>query len=109
MMALSSSNTRGTERASVADPAAARSRLAELDERSLDRLAELLRPRLAVERDAGGFLDVPGAAEFLSCPASRIYALVSARRIPHYRDGSRLLFDRAELREFVRNGGAKRH
>jgi excisionase family DNA binding protein len=55
-----------------------------------------------------GFLDVEGAAEFLVCPKSRIYALVSARRIPHYKDGSRLLFDRGELQEYVRNGGSKR-
>jgi excisionase family DNA binding protein len=39
------------------------------------------------------------AAEFLACPRSRIYALVSARRLPHHHDGSRLLFDRRELRE----------
>jgi excisionase family DNA binding protein len=37
------------------------------------------------------------AAEFLACPRSRIYALVSARRLPHHHDGSRLLFDRREL------------
>ena len=47
-------------------------------------------------------MDVAGAAEFLACGKDRIYALVSARRIPHHRDGSRLLFDRAELREYVR-------
>jgi excisionase family DNA binding protein len=55
-----------------------------------------------------GFVDVDGAAEFLACSKSRIYALVSARRIPHHRDGSRLLFDRGELREYVRDGGARR-
>lgn len=55
-----------------------------------------------------GFLDVGGAAEFLACPKSRIYSLVSVGRLPHYRDGSRLLFDRAELREYVRRGGARR-
>ena len=48
------------------------------------------------------------AAAFLSCPPSRVYALVSARRLPVHRDGSRLLFDPAELREYVRRGGAKR-
>lgn len=39
---------------------------------------------------------------------SRIYALVSANRLPHYKDGSRLLFDRTELRRYVENGGARR-
>ena len=69
------------------------------------RAAELVADR---PREADGFLDVAGAAEFLACPPSRIYALVSARRIPHHRDGSRLLFDRDELRAWVRAGGAKR-
>jgi len=48
------------------------------------------------------------AAAYLACPKSRIYALLSARRIPHDRDGSRVLFDRAELREWVLRGGARR-
>jgi excisionase family DNA binding protein len=58
--------------------------------------------------DGGGYIDAAGAAAFLSCPISRIYSLVSAGRIPHHRDGSRLLFDRCELRAYVRAGGAKR-
>jgi excisionase family DNA binding protein len=58
--------------------------------------------------DAAGYLDAGGAAAFLACPKSRIYALVSARRIPHEKDGSRLLFDPAELRRYVREGGARR-
>lgn len=71
------------------------------------RVAAILDERLLPEMDEG-FLDVAGAAEFLACPPSRIYALVSARRIPHHRDGSRLLFDRGELRRYVLDGGAKR-
>ncbi len=55
-----------------------------------------------------GYLDVDGAANFLACPKSRIYGLVSAKRIPHHKDGSRLLFDRAELRAYVAAGGARR-
>ena len=66
--------------------------------------------RIVAERGAGhdGYLDVAGAAEFLSCPKSRIYALVSKKAIPVERDGSRLLFDREALRSYVRNGGATR-
>ena len=85
--------------------------LAELDDATLDNLAELLAPRLAARLPAGSptpWLDVEQAAMHLACPKSRLYALVSARRVPHHRDGSRLLFDRAELDEWVRNGGAKR-
>jgi excisionase family DNA binding protein len=60
------------------------------------------------DQGGDGFLDVEGAAAFLACPKSRIYSLVSARRLPHHRDGSRLLFDRAELRAYVAAGGARR-
>ena len=79
-----------------------------LDDLALERLAERMRPHLRAEPEEDGFFDVKSAASFLDCPSSRIYALVSARRIPHHRDGSRLLFDRGELRTWVRNGGAKR-
>jgi excisionase family DNA binding protein len=54
------------------------------------------------------WLTVEQAAEHLACPTSRVYALVSARRIPHERDGSRPLFDRRELDAWVRSGGGKR-
>lgn len=69
------------------------------------RAAELVAPR---GPEPAGFLDVAGAAEYLACPKSRIYSLVSARRIPFYKDGSRTLFDRAELRRYVEKGGAVR-
>ncbi len=77
----------------------------ELVERIAERAAEMVAER-ATEPD--GYMDVAGAAGFLACPTSRIYSLVSAKRIPVHRDGSRLLFDRTELRQFVADGGAKR-
>lgn len=83
----------------------------QLGDEQLSVIADLVVERLAVRQPAAsddGFLDVAGAAAFLSCPTSRIYALVSAKRIPHYKDGSRLLFLKAELREFVSNGGGRR-
>lgn len=70
-----------------------------------ERAAEILADR---QGERTGYLDVAGAAEFLACPKSRIYALVSADRIPYEKDGSRLLFDRGELRAYVANGGARR-
>jgi excisionase family DNA binding protein len=81
-----------------------------LDEATLDALAERLRPRLqlAIAPPQTRWLNVAEAAEHLSCPASRLYALNSAGRIPVHRDGSRLLFDRNELDEWVRAGGATR-
>jgi excisionase family DNA binding protein len=78
-----------------------------LDEDALDRLARRLAPHLPDGQDSG-FLDVAGAAAFLACPTSRVYALTSAGRLPVHRDGTRLLFDRGELASWVRNGGAKR-
>jgi excisionase family DNA binding protein len=86
--------------------------LAELDDDALDALAERLAPRLAArlgqsEADSG-WLHVAGAAEYVACPKSRIYALVSANRIPYHKDGSRTLFRREELDQWVRSGGGRR-
>jgi len=79
----------------------------ELVERIAARAAELVSsaPNGA---ELGGYLDVGGAADFLACKPSRIYALVSAKRIPFHKDGSRLLFDRGELHAYVEAGGAVR-
>ncbi len=81
---------------------------AELIERIAERAAAIIAYSGDSPEQADGYLDVDGAAGFLSCPKSRIYALVSSRRVPFHKDGSRLLFDRAELRAFVLEGGAKR-
>ena len=58
----------------------------ELIERIARRAAELLAERQTAPVEEG-YLDVAGAAEFLACPKSRIYSLVSIGRIPHHRDG----------------------
>jgi excisionase family DNA binding protein len=78
----------------------------EVVEAIAQRAAEIVAERGTPEAD--GFLDAAGAADFLACGTSRIYSLVSAGRLPVHRDGSRLLFDRAELRAYVRDGGARR-
>ena len=95
---------RAPERVGPSDPLAL-SVPPELVEQIATRAAELVDARHATE---DGYLGVKGAAAFLSCPVSRIYALVSARRIPFHKDGSRTLFDRAELRQYVESGGARR-
>jgi len=84
--------------------------LAELDDAALDLLADRLTSRVAdrVQSSPPSWLDAPGAAKHLACPVSRVYALVSARRIPFSKDGSRLLFDRSELDDWVRSGGGRR-
>ena len=78
----------------------------EMVEAVAERVVKLLAEREPARAEA--YLDVDGAATFLACPRSRIYALVSARRIPHERDGSRLLFRPDELRDWVGRGGAVR-
>lgn len=86
--------------------------LAELDDETLstlaDRLAPLLAMRITPVRQSASWIDVQQAAAHLACPRSRIYALVSTRRIPHHKDGSRLLFRHEELDAWVRAGGGRR-
>jgi excisionase family DNA binding protein len=69
------------------------------------RVAEILGAR---EPQPEPWVGVGAAAEHLACPRSRVYALVSARRIPHRRDGSRLLFRRSELDAWLEGGGGLR-
>jgi excisionase family DNA binding protein len=64
------------------------------------RVADLLEDR----RDEG-FVDVPGAAAFLSISQASIYHLVERERLPHHRVGGRLLFDLRALRAWVERGG----
>jgi excisionase family DNA binding protein len=62
------------------------------DPSAVERLRAIVGPR-----DNGHWIGVREAAEHLGCKPQRIYDLVSQRRIPHERDGSRLLFKRADL------------
>lgn len=68
-------------------------------ERHFARLAELI-------RSASPWMNAHEAAEYLRCPVSRIRKLTSTGEIPHHHDGRRVLFDRNELDQYVRNGGA---
>lgn len=74
--------------------------LDELAERVARSVADLLR-----EGRDDGFLDVLGAAEYLSTTPKAVYHLVERGRLPHRRAGGRLLFGRAELRGWVERGG----
>jgi excisionase family DNA binding protein len=87
----------------------ARALLAELDDAALDELAARLAPRLAGgSADEGWLRGAERIASYLDCPASRVYALVSAGRIPVERDGSSLIARRSELDKWVRSGGGRR-
>jgi excisionase family DNA binding protein len=82
-----------------------------LDDPALDRLAQLLLPRLGglvgVPGPESPWLDVPGAAGHLACSKYRIYKLVQERQIPFHKDGGRLLFRPEELDAWIRAGGGK--
>lgn len=68
------------------------------DPDALERLRELVAERDTADGSAGEpWIGVAAAAEHLACKRQRIYDLVHAGRIPHHRDGSRLLFRRSEL------------
>jgi excisionase family DNA binding protein len=69
------------------------------DPKAIERLRELIGP----PRDDGHWIGAHEAAEYLGCKPQRIYNLVNERRVPHARDGSRLLFRRAELDEWVKS------
>jgi excisionase family DNA binding protein len=79
----------------------------ELVELVAERPAEIVAGRRLHEPEP--WISVPEAAKHLSAPRSRIYSLVESGRIPHARDGTKLLFRRSELdRWLVENGGGKR-
>jgi hypothetical protein len=73
-----------------------------------DEIAAEVFARVRAELDAAdGFLDVRGAAAFLSAPPGRIYKLKAQGALPYKTDGGRLLFARSDLRAYVLAGGAK--
>jgi hypothetical protein len=85
--------------------------LAELDEAALERLAQLLAPRMVGPNTVApdGWLRGAGRiAEYIDAPRSRVYALTSAGRIPIEHDGSNLIARRSELDAWIRSGGGKR-
>jgi hypothetical protein len=92
--------------------ALAKALLAELSNEDLDRLAELLAPRLAELRHGesgdGWLRGADAIAAHIGAPRSRVYALASAKRIPVERDGSALIARKSELDAWLRAGGGKR-
>lgn len=70
------------------------------------RVAEILADRHSAEPEP--WMGVEAASAHLACGHSRVYALVSAGRIPHRKDGSRLLFRASELDAWLASGGGIR-
>ena len=78
-------------------------------EELVEGLKQAVREAVAAElsehlsAQAVGFLDVDGAAAYLSTTACAIRALVKRDAIPYHKaPNGRILFDRAELRSWVR-------
>jgi len=76
----------------------------------VEALRLVVREAIAEEPQASGpardgFLDVEGAAEFLSSTEAAIRSLVKRDAIPYYKTpAGRLLFDPADLRRWVTSG-----
>lgn len=81
----------------------------ELVEATARLAAELVAERLpGMVARPEPYMGVDAAAQYLAAPKSRIYALVSADRIPYRKDGSRLLFRATELDDWLDQGGGIR-
>lgn len=74
------------------------------------RLADELAPRIAEElkRRASSFATVDDGTAYLRCERQRIYDLLSAGRLTRYKDGSRVLLSRLQLKAHVNANGARR-
>lgn len=80
----------------------------ELVERIAQRAAELVRQNGEREAEDGWLRGADKIADYIDSPRSRVYALVSARRIPVHHDGSALIASRSDLDRWLRSGGGRR-
>jgi excisionase family DNA binding protein len=81
--------------------------LAELDDEALAILADRVAPLLAARLDRADespWLNAEDAARYLACPRGRLYDLVQLRKLEPQRDGRRLLFRRADLDGYLKDG-----
>ncbi len=80
----------------------------ELIEAIAQRVAELLAERAPSTSVDGWLRGAEAIATYLDAPASRVYSLSSAGRLPVEHDGSSLIARKSDLDRWVREGGAKR-
>jgi hypothetical protein len=80
----------------------------ELVERIAQRAAELLAKQSGEPVEDGWLRGAERIAAYIDAPRSRVYALVSARRIPVHHDGSALIARRSELDKWLLRGGGRR-
>jgi hypothetical protein len=80
----------------------------ELVEHIAERAAELVAVRQGEAGGDGWLRGTRKIAAYIDSPRSRVYGLVSARRIPVHHDGSALVARRSELDTWLVNGGGRR-
>jgi hypothetical protein len=73
-----------------------------------ERAAELVVGRQDEATDGGWLRGADRIAAYIDSPRSRVYALVSARRIPVHHDGAALVARRSDLDAWLIAGSAKR-
>ena len=79
-----------------------------LVERIARRAAELIARRQDETTRDGWLRGADKIATYIDAPRSRVYGLVSARRIPVHHDGSALIARRSELDAWLIAGGGRR-
>jgi hypothetical protein len=80
----------------------------ELVERIAERAAALVAGRQEETTGDGWLRGADKIAAYIDSPRSRVYGLVSARRIPVHHDRSALVARRSELDAWLLNGGGRR-
>lgn len=80
----------------------------DLIEQIAARAAELVRQDGTSGNGDGWLRGADKIAAYIDSPRSRVYALVSAHRIPVHHDGSALVARRSELDRWLRSGGGRR-
>jgi hypothetical protein len=80
----------------------------ELVERIARRAAELVAEQSGEPVDNGWLRGAERIAAYIDAPRSRVYALVSTKRIPVHHDGSALIARRSELDKWLLRGGGVR-
>jgi hypothetical protein len=77
-------------------------------EQIAERAAELMAERSEAPEKDGWLRGADRIAAYIDAPRSRVYALVSARRIPVHHDGSALIARHSELDRWLVQGGGLR-
>lgn len=84
----------------------------DMDDELVERIAERAAELIALHQDKtakdGWLRGADKIAAYIDAPRSRVYGLVSARRIPVHHDGSALIARRSELDAWLLVGGGRR-